>query len=119
MFGGADTALVSASLWNTKTNYEDLIAQRYNLNQIHLKHFATWASTFCESVKGQMTYLPGTLFHLWHGDRKDRQLETRYSDFKKYNFDPEKDLIDGEWAPHRTDLQRAAKEYFKKRKEDG
>ena len=64
-------------------------------------------------------FVRGSAFHLWHGDMQDRGYGTRYEDFKAFPFDPLVDLVNGEWAPHRTDLQEFARKYFESRREDG
>ena len=80
--------------------------------------YLTWSKGFCLGRR-KISYVEGDAFHLWHGERVNRAYETRYNGFREMPFDPSVDLVDGEWAPHRTDLQEYARRYFESRREDG
>ena len=67
-------------------------------------------------------YLPIEIHHLQHGELKNRNYTDRHDILKKYEFDPQKDIIkvDGvyEWATNKPGLREELKNYFSERKED-
>lgn len=90
----------------------------------HRKHFAAWASAMYPSVRARVSCVPGTLYHLWHGDTADRRYGLRESEFAAFEFDPDEDLRLGEggcweWASHKPSLHAWATDYFSLRREDG
>lgn len=42
-----------------------------------------WSRYFSYVVDGKMSYVPGNLYHLWHGDLKNRQYLKRVKEFTK------------------------------------
>jgi hypothetical protein len=89
-----------------------------------LEHFARWAREIEHSVQGRLSHVPGTLFHLWHGEIADRAYHSRHRELAALNFDPFTDLRIGEggcweWASDKLDLHLWAAQYFANRKEDG
>ncbi|MEI6850247.1 MAG: hypothetical protein WCK29_04375, partial [archaeon] len=70
-------------------------------------------------------YVKGTILHLWHGERKNRNYAARHLILKKYNFDPNTDLkLDTNnhlWTLNNKnpELNKEIKEYFKLRDEEG
>jgi hypothetical protein len=55
-------------------------------------HYLEWTKNFSRAVDGKIGYLDNEAVHLWHGDIKFRGYDTRYFQFDKFNFDPEKDI---------------------------
>lgn len=41
-----------------------------------------WSSEFYAQTEGKIDYVPGDLYHLWHGDLNNRQYIQRIEDFK-------------------------------------
>ena len=72
----------------------------------------------------QATYLPSTAYHLWHGDRKNRQYENRGRILRNSAFNPLADIRlnqEGihEWCSDKPAMHQQVKTYFQDRKEDG
>ncbi len=70
------------------------------------------------------SFLAGMVYHLWHGDRSNRQYLSRHDILNRYDFDPDADVdlnADGlmQWASHKRELHSAVAEYFTDRAEDG
>ena len=87
-------------------------------------HFTEWARAAYRSVRAKVSYVPGTVFHLWHGDIVNRQYDLCNQELASSNFDPTIDLRVGaggcwEWATDKPSLHAWAAEYFGTRKEDG
>lgn len=87
-------------------------------------HFANWARDINQSIRARMSHVPGTIFHLWHGDIVDRQYHSRHRALALQDFDPFTDLRTGEggcweWASDKPALHLWAAQYFADRKEDG
>jgi hypothetical protein len=76
-------------------------------------------------IEPRVDYVPGTIRHLWHGDRKDRQYVSRDAILCKFDVDPTRDLAVDQnglltWTPAApAALRRAVNDYFAARREDG
>ncbi|WP_460975432.1 hypothetical protein [Spirosoma knui] len=46
-----------------------------------LAYIATWQTEWFRLVQGKVGYVPGNLYHLWHGDLKKRNYLKRVQDF--------------------------------------
>ena len=76
-------------------------------------------------IEPRVDYVPGTIRHLWHGDRNDRQYVSRDAILCDFDVDPTRDLMIAEngllaWtsaAP--AGLRRAVNDYFAARRENG
>jgi hypothetical protein len=89
-------------------------------------HYSRWAERVTQSGSRlpRLTYLPGSVHHLWHGEQKHRRYNERYAILKVHDFDPLGDLRDGmdgcwEWTGSKPQLETAVAEYFAGRHEDG
>ncbi|MBT8398023.1 MAG: hypothetical protein KJN92_13705, partial [Gemmatimonadetes bacterium] len=87
-------------------------------------HYRAWAKGFFEAVEGRVGYIPGRVFHLWHGDLLDRQYASRLKILNDHSFDPFSDIsLDPQgiwrWDSHKPQLHREIRAYFESRKEDG
>src|SRR5208283_69697 len=99
--GSGDRALVCAALGR----FEDAI-YTIRLNQARTAHYLDWAKPFFADVNGSVHFVEGSLFHLWHGDLKDRRHFERHSDFAKLDFNPSTDLhIDSTGVLRRNDAR--------------
>jgi hypothetical protein len=102
----------------------DTLAEVYRLNRARRDHFERWARPYHESIGGSIGYVPGRLYHLWHGDAKNRKYSERHRWFSEFDFDPDLDLAVGpegawQWARSRPDLEEFFANYFMNRAEDG
>lgn len=86
-----------------------------------------WQQRADRSVRRDVGYLPGTIWHHWHGKKKDRKYHDRWKILVEYQFDPDRDLkrdSQGVYTLHdhgdvrsvrlRDDIRR----YFRSRNED-
>src|ERR1700682_4012047 len=115
--GGADSLMV-ASIYG---DFEP-IAVRHLFNPRRKQHYLRWAIPFNKSVAGQIGALPGTIYHLWHGELKDRNYYDRYKLLE--NVDPYSDIqiaSNGawQWTKLNTELEEQLKANFVNRREDG
>lgn len=88
------------------------------------EHFASWSVETHRHCAGKLGYVPGRVLHLWHGSITDRRYYWRNQEFKKFDFDPERDLrcaTNGlwEWAEAPESIRLWASQLFESRKEDG
>lgn len=102
----------------------DCVTRELGVNTPHRLHFNDWAAAVYSTVRARVSCLPGTLFHLWHGDTANRRYAQRTLELASFQFDPTIDIrrSDGgcwEWASDKPDLHAWAAEYFAKRMEDG
>lgn len=86
-------------------------------------HFSRWGKRFYEITGGKIGYVEGDIYHLWHGELKNRRYLERTRELSLIGFDPAIDLKVNqhniyEFAPERDDLRRWMREYFRCRQED-
>lgn len=117
--GGGDGLLHLAITGEWKTRHEQ---PPLSFNKKSRDHFQKWAKKVDEWVNGDYGYITGTVKHLWHGERKDRQYENRND--LMLGFDPENHVklnSDGllDWqAGADPRLVSYLTRYFQNRKED-
>ena len=119
VIGSGDCAIVAGVVGN----FQDFI-DYLSLNARRTEHFLAWAQPFHDAVRGNLGYCPGTIYHLWHGDLKDRNYRKRHEEFAKFDFDPFADIaIDNDgpwrWNSDKPQMHRLVREYFHSRFEDG
>jgi hypothetical protein len=115
--GGGDRVMLCAALGKF-----DYSIQTQRMNPRRAEHYLAWARPFWETVQGQVGCLPGRLFHLWHGDLRDRHYADRYLNLAE--FDPFADIAVADsgcwrWSTDKGDLHAAVRRYFDSRNEDG
>jgi hypothetical protein len=93
------------------------------LSPAALAHLNDWANAFFGSVRGSVTYVEGTLYHLWHGYKQNRMYHGRLEVLIEHEFDPDKDLaISPEgplvWSSDKPALHDWCRRYFAQRDED-
>jgi predicted glycosyltransferase involved in capsule biosynthesis len=86
-------------------------------------HFRRWGKRFFEVVEGKLGFIEGDIYHLWHGELKNRRYLERTRELSRLNFDPLTDLVVNEhnvyeFAPERDDLRLWMRDYFRRRLED-
>lgn len=89
----------------------------------YLKHFKQWAKSAWTVVGGRLGFVLGGLFHLWHGQKRNRRYSERNYDLSRLDFDPVLDLLVERnglwgWSKHNPGLRKWALEYFAARRED-
>jgi len=106
LVGGADHIIAHAAAGHiphsciTKSFTDDI----YAVNE--------WSRKFYAVGKGKIGYVKGDLYHIWHGDLKDRQYLKRIQEFTPIS----KDITDKDAnGLHITKDDTYVKEYFNKR----
>lgn len=85
-----------------------------------------WQDRAVKYVKKNIGHVPGTIYHHWHGKKKDRKYTTRWQVLSDFGFDPETDLFkdwQGLWKLRVEDdrqikLRDGIREYMASRNED-
>lgn len=86
--------------------------------------FARWAANVSRICARSMSYLPGTVLHLWHGSKENRRYRTILRELMEFDFDPALDLttdaVTGlhRWSGTKPALRKWGSQYFWDRKED-
>lgn len=119
VIGGGDKAMALAS-----AGHAQMLTSKRPMTDMHEKHYLTWAELFGACTTDRVGFVPGTVFHLWHGHFKRRGYEQRHKLLKQLEFNPYHDLVMAEngtwrWAQHSTSLKSSVRDYFFGRLEDG
>jgi hypothetical protein len=117
--GGGDRALASTS-WGAF----EAVERRLSMNPHQQQHYRDWAQAWYASVQGRIGCLPGTLYHLWHGDLTQRRYGTRNLNLAPFDFNPAIDIAPHasgawRWASDKPRLHDYVVDYFAQRREDG
>jgi len=119
IIGGGDKAILSAAL-----GVPNHFAQALEMNPRRTEHFLAWAEPYFNRVRGCVGYIPGRVFHLWHGNLKNRRHQSRHRPFAQFDFDPYADVARDSngcwrWSSEKPEMQAFVRHYFESRKEDG
>ncbi len=119
IIGGGDTALACAAYGCT-----DVVERLHSMNAAMASRYRAWAERFHERVGGNVAYIPGDLFHLWHGHLTERGASTRHEGLAPFAFDPNRDVVVNphgawDWATDKGPMHAYVREYFASRNEDG
>ena len=71
----------------------------------------TWSKKFYDVVDGKIGYVPGDLYHIWHGDIEKREYLKRVQDFDKETKEIKKKDENGLYVGN----DKYVKKYFKNR----
>jgi hypothetical protein len=98
--------------------------QTLRLDERRAAHYRGWAEPFFDRIRGAVGYIDGGLYHLWHGDTRDRRYLERHQDLGRLGFDPSTDigLTDQgcwQWSSDKPELHAYLERYFLSRREDG
>jgi hypothetical protein len=82
-----------------------------------------WEKRAVETVNYKVGYVPLTIEHKWHGDKKKRGYLTRWGIFIEHQFDPFTDLKRNsfgvlEFSGNKPELERMFDNYLRSRQED-
>ena len=102
----------------------DHFARALEMNPRRTEHYLAWARPYFNRIQGRVSYIPGRVFHLWHGDLHDRRHQARHRPFAQFDFDPYTDIaLDPNgcwrWNSDKTEMHAFVRQYFESRKEDG
>ncbi len=101
------------------------LLDRLEMNARQTAHYRSWAEPFFADVRGDVGHADATtLFHLWHGELKERRYRRRHEEVKRFGFDPAVDIaIDAQrawrWTTANGELRAYVANYFAARNEDG
>ena len=102
----------------------DELMKRHYMNKRQQDRYIGWAKPFYETVRGEIGYLDGEIFHLWHGDVRERRSRGRHEGLQRFQFDPYSDIaIDTNgcwrWNTEKQEMHDYIRRYFSSRREDG
>lgn len=86
-----------------------------------LDHASIWSARVADTVRGSVGFIPGTVYHLWHGSRLNRYYVERGA--LLIDFDPENDIVIDQhgcwaWATDKQPLHARVRSYFWMRDEE-
>jgi len=118
VIGGADKMMAAAAVGRAGE-----CAKSYGLSARFENHFLSWAREYQEAIGGQIGYVEGNLYHLWHGSIANRDYVNRQTKFKRFDFDPTVDIRQSEsgsweWNSNKAEMHDFVENYFKTRNED-
>jgi hypothetical protein len=119
VIGSGDRAMACAAYGNYTAAVDTLC-----LSQERASHYLDWARPYHDSIDGNVGFLPGVIYHLWHGEISDRSYKERHQALAELDFRLDRDLerdLNGfwKWRRPRPDLEDFFRRYFKSRREDG
>ncbi|MBV6489990.1 MAG: hypothetical protein CNCCGFBP_00379 [Fimbriimonadaceae bacterium] len=90
------------------------------MGEAQAQRYALWAQRFYAETRGQITFVPQTIHHLWHGSMESRRARQRHRGLSALGFDPYRDLRLSprgvwQWSSERPELHRYVREYFESR----
>ncbi len=112
IIGGGDRALLSGAYGC----FEHVI-KRQHMNESQRERYLTWARPFYEDVDGAVAFVPGDLFHLWHGELGSRLYARRHEELSRLAFDPATDITvaangSWRWNSEKPGLHAYLRQYF-------
>jgi hypothetical protein len=117
--GGGTRALVCAIY-----GFFDEAIEALRLSGAQKDHYLAWARPYHDAVGKTAGYVPGRIYHLWHGSIENRNYASRYQGLVDTNFQPDNDLVIGSngawrWARQNPALETFLMNHFIGRAEDG
>lgn len=117
ILGAGDRHMAQALIGRVGCSYPKDISSGY-AEQLKL-----WQDRATKFVRGDVGYIPGQLFHYWHGKKLNRRYRDRWQILIDNHYDPEFDLKRDSQGLHRfTDrnpkLRQDIRRYFQARNED-
>jgi len=115
---GSGDLIMSSAFLNLKPDY---FKKNFPIKMV--RHFEKWVKKISNYVKGETYYVDGFVYHLWHGDTKNRYYDNRHEILFCNNFDPNFDIVKNEnniweWSNNKRKLKSSIKKYFWLRRED-
>lgn len=115
--GAADHHMATSLIGRAESSFPAQVTLGYKQDILH------WQERAEKAIKRDIGYVPGTLFHHWHGAKKKRYYVERWQILIDNKFDPNTDIckdaqglyrLTGNKPKLRDDLRR----YFRARRED-
>lgn len=87
------------------------------------QHMIKWAEAHIKQTPDpRVTYLDQSIYHLFHGTMTDRNYTGRHTWLKKWEYDPNTDIVNSngawKWNSHKPELHKQLSDYFRSRNED-
>jgi hypothetical protein len=87
------------------------------------EHYMGWARSCYDAVRGEIGFIEGGVFHLWHGRLTERRYADRHVALKRFDFDPQHDIVVDEggcwrWSSAKNEMHEYVRSYFESRRED-
>ena len=119
ILGTGDRVILCAAMG--KLDYGEAAA---GMTPRQAEHYRRWGAGFSSAMKARVGCIDGRIFHLWHGDLRDRRYAARHEGLRRFGFDPFTDIaVDGEgcwrWSSPKADMHEYVRRYFDSRAEDG
>lgn len=119
ILGGGDTFMCYALIGELTNRF-----MPRSLGKTGVEWLTEWQNRAEKHIKRNVGYMNGSIYHHWHGARKNRAYSDRGQILTRANFDPQKDLkkdFQGVWQinPDNIVLRDDARKYFSGRNEDG
>lgn len=119
ILGGGDTATAAAI-----ADCGDTVAKYHYMNSLQQERYSAWANPLSKSIRGEIGFLEGEIFHLWHGNIQNRRARTRHEGLQQFQFDPFTDIaVDTSgcwrWNTEKPEMHEYIRQYFLSRQEDG
>ena len=94
-----------------------------NLTPAYSAPLLRWQARAAQHIAGNISYVPGTIEHQWHGSKDKRAYVDRWQILARNGFDPDTDLKRNshgliELAGNKPRLRRDIDAYFRQRNED-
>jgi hypothetical protein len=117
--GGGDVAMAAAA----KQCFDEVMKRHY-MNKRQQEWYVAWAKPYYETVRAEVGCLEADLFHLWHGDIRNRRRIARYEGLQRFQFDPFIDIAINthgcwRWNTDKQEMHDYIREFFVSRREDG
>jgi hypothetical protein len=117
ILGAADHHMAWALVGNVIENTPIQVSDAYK------KYLNIWQERANTHIQQNVGYMPGSIYHFWHGKKKDRKYVERWEIILNHNFDPELD-IKRDWqglyqfSHNGTRMRNDIRKYFMVRNED-
>lgn len=118
ILGSGNRAMFCAAV----NRFDDAI-EYLQMNEPWAEHYRNWARSCWEAVRGDIGSVAGGVFHLWHGSLADRRYADRHLAFRRFGFDPNKDIARSaggswRWGSDKEEMHQYVRDYFQSRQED-
>ena len=90
IMGGGDRAMAAAF-----HGCFDHVMDRQCMHAPERQWYLDWAKPSFERLRGATGHVDGDIFHLWHGDIRNRRQHIRHKEFSRFAFDPSEDIAIG------------------------
>lgn len=93
------------------------------VSDTYKKMVLTYQDRCNKYIQGNIGYIPGTIYHHFHGKKKDRRYHDRWQILVKNQFDPQTDIVKNfqgvyELSGNKPQLRDDLRTYFRSRNED-